>query len=151
MRTIMKKVNDQKSPVTFGGLMDEFFQNNLNRFFDDSFWGSSSLNSNRVPVNVKEPPKSYELIIPIPGIKKEEIKVDVKGDAITVSYEHNEVKNSENWLRREYSVQSSSRSFYLDNTVDVNKIVAKHIDGVLQLTLPKKEEAQKLTRAIEIQ
>ena len=73
---------------------------------------------------------------------------------LTVSFEHKEENNQENenegWLKREYRHQSFSRSFSLDDTIDANKISAKYQDGVLHLSLPKKEGAQKISKNIEI-
>jgi HSP20 family protein len=81
--------------------------------------------------------------------------VSLHGELLTVAFEHNEQNNQQDanqgYLRKEYRMQSFSRSFTLDDTVDANKISATYNDGILQLTLPKKEGAQQLSRTIEIQ
>jgi len=157
MSNIMKKGNgsDMPAPSTFTGYVDRLFQDNLNRFFHDDFWGFSGLQQqNNVPVNIRETDKNYELNLVAPGLKKEDFHLDVSDDMLTVSFEHKEENSKENkeqgWLRREYRMQSFNRSFNLDNTVDANKITAEYHDGVLRLTLPKKDGARKMSRSIEI-
>lgn len=156
MNTIMKKENGNQSPVrSFSGLVDQFFQNNLSRLWDDDSWGLINLNRQaNIPVNIKETDQSFEMEVVAPGLKKEDFKVQVSGDILTVSFEHKEQQNQENkqegWLRKEYKRQSFMRSFGLDDGVDANKIQAKYVDGILHLSLPKKEGARKLSRTIDI-
>jgi HSP20 family protein len=153
MANIMKR--DATQPATFGSVVDQIFQNNLSRFFDDDYWGfNGSLTKSQVPVNIRETDKTYELEMMAPGLKKEDFKLNIAGDTLTVSIEHSEDNNQENknegWLRREYRRQSFTRNFSLDDTVDANKVAAKYENGVLYLSIPKKENAQKVTRTIEI-
>ncbi|MBI2731492.1 MAG: Hsp20/alpha crystallin family protein [Sphingobacteriales bacterium] len=135
--------------------MDQLLQDNLNRFFTDDFWGFNGLNQQvSVPVNLRETDKSYEMSVVAPGLHKEDFILNVNNDLLTVSYEHKEEKNEESkkdgWLRSEYRMQSFTRSFSLDDTVDVNKITASYNNGILHLTLPKKENAQRLSKTIEV-
>ena len=157
MNTLVRKTNGNGHvPVnTFSGLVDKIFQNNVNRLFDDDFWGFSNVARNvNVPVNVQETDKSYELELVAPGLKKEDFKVSVHGDTLTVSFEHQEEQNQQdkqdNWLRREYRKQSFTRTFNLDEAIDAGKINAQYTDGILHLSLPKKEGEQTLARTIEI-
>ena len=159
MTNIMKKENGgvRTAPNSFSGLVDQIFQDNLGRFFDDTAWGFNGdrrLTGNQVPVNVKETDKSYELDLVAPGLKKEDFKVNVNGDHLTVSFEHKEENSQENkdegWIRNEFRLQSFSRSFSLDDSVEMNKITATYRDGLLHLSLPKKEGAQRINRTIEI-
>jgi HSP20 family protein len=160
MSSIMRKENGNRrvAPSSFSGLVDQLFEKNVNRFFDDSFWGfngNRSLSAGQIPVNIRETDQSYEMELVAPGLKKEDFKINVSGDMLTVSFEHKEEQNQENkpegWLRREFRMQSFSRSFDLDDTVDMNKITATYHDGMLHLSLPKKEGAQSVSRNIEIQ
>ena len=156
MTTIMKRNNGNSTmPSTFTGLVDQLFQDNLTRFFTDDFWGSGNgSRSFQVPVNIKETDKTYEMELVAPGLKKEDLKLNVSNDMLTVSFEHKEENNQENenegWLKREYRHQSFSRSFSLDDTIDANKISAKYQDGLLHLSLPKKEGAQKIAKNIQV-
>lgn len=158
MTTSIIKTNNggSKMPArTYSNWIDHLFQDNLNRFFNDDFWGFSGLERQvNVPVNLKETDKTYEMELVAPGLKKEDFKLNVSNDMLTVSFEQKEENTEENknegWLRREYQMQSFSRSFNLDDTVDVNKISASYNNGILCLTLPKKENAQKLSKTIEV-
>jgi HSP20 family protein len=151
----MKKSNGN-TPASFTGLVDQIFQNNLSRFFEDDFWGFNGVNRrSTVPLNIRETDRSYEMELVAPGLKKEDFRISVTGDMLTVSFEHKEEANEQDrnkgWLRKEYRVQSFTRSFNLDDTVDVNGISADYRDGILHLSLPKKEDAQKISREITIQ
>jgi HSP20 family protein len=154
---IMKRKNGA-NPVpatTFGGLVDQLFQNSMDRFFgqEDPYLRNSGWNRS-VPVNVRETDKSFELEVVAPGLKKQDFKLEVSGDILTVSFDHKEETNQENqeegWLRKEYRQQSFSRSFNLGESIDVNKIAASYNDGILSLNLPKKEGAQRISRSIEV-
>jgi HSP20 family protein len=90
-----------------------------------------------------------------PGLKKSDFHLDIEGDTLTVSFE-NKTENKEEdkqkgWFRQEYRMQSFSRSFSLGDTVDTAKIAARYENGVLYLQLPKKEDAQRISRSVEIQ
>ena len=89
-----------------------------------------------------------------PGLNKEDFNVNVSDKMLTVSFEHKEEDKQENkrngYLREEYRMQSFSRSFTLDDTIDADQINAQYKDGVLHVTLPKKEGAQKITKNIQV-
>jgi HSP20 family protein len=141
------------SLVPFGGLVDTVLQQSLNRLFDDDFWGLSG-SSSRVPVNIRETDKTYEMEIIAPGLKKEDFQVSMENKLLTVSFEHKEeekdANNREGYLRQEYRRQSFTRSYTLDESVDPEKISAQYKDGVLHLSLPKKEGAQRITKNIQV-
>jgi HSP20 family protein len=96
-------------------------------------------------VNVKETEKNYEISLAIPGLQKEDIKIDMNGTLVTISAEK-DVKKEEKedeYTRREYSYSSFSRSFTLPEDIQRDKIDANYVNGELKLILPKKEEAKK--------
>lgn len=152
MNNIIKRTDNR--PTAFGSVVDELFQSNLNRFFDDHFWGFNGLQADsRVPVNIRESGTAYEVEVIAPGLKKEDFNLAYSGDTLTVSFEHKEEKAApanERWIRREYRSESFSRSFNVDGTVDVDKANARYENGVLTLTLPKKEEAKRISRKIDV-
>ena len=140
-------------PVT--GLIDQLFQNNLKNFFNDDAWGFNGVEHQvTVPVNLKETDKAFEMQLIAPGLKKEDFKLNVTNDLLTVSFEQKEEQDQgnkeEGWLRKEYRMQSFNRSFNLDDSVDINKINAEYNNGILHLTLPKKESAQRISKSIEV-
>lgn len=158
MTTNIIKRNNGTSTVParqFNSWVDQLLHDNLNRFFNDDFWGFSGINQQvTVPVNLRETDKTYEMSLVAPGLRKEDFRLNVTDNLLTISYEQKEKENDQNkeqrWLRKEYRMQSFSRSFTLDDTVDVNKVSASYDNGILHLTLPKKESAQRLTKTIEI-
>jgi HSP20 family protein len=153
---IIKRNNGTTQPARqLSTWVDKLFEDNFNRFFNDDFWGFSGLNYQvSVPVNLKETDKTYEMSLVAPGLNKKDFKLNVSDNLLTISYEHKEEDKKEDkemgWLRKEYTMESFSRSFTLDDTVDVNKISASYDNGILHLTLPKKEGAQRVTKAIEV-
>jgi HSP20 family protein len=162
MANIMKRNSGNGSALTttspamtFGGLVDSVLEKSLNRFFDDDFWGfNGMLTSSQVPVNIRETDNSYEMDVVAPGLKKEDFNFNVNDKTLTISFEHKEENKDENkrngYLRQEYRSLSFSRSFTLNDTINAEQIVAHYKDGVLHLTLPKKEGAQKITKNIEV-
>ncbi|MBR5376136.1 MAG: Hsp20/alpha crystallin family protein [Lachnospiraceae bacterium] len=136
--------------------MPSIFRGNLlDDLFDDSF---KSINSTEMmKADVKELEHGYELSMNLPGVKKEDIKAELKNGYITVSAStesNNEEKDDEgNYLRRERFYGSTSRSFYVGDQVREEDIRAKYENGVLTLTVPKKDakqiEAEKKYIAIE--
>ncbi|HAG16824.1 MAG TPA: heat-shock protein [Bacteroidales bacterium] len=117
----------------------------FNRFFDGELG-----NTNPVPAaNIKETETAFELSILVPGLKKEEINIELDDNVLTISAS-TETKNTENEWIQEYSLESFSRSFRLPKTVDVESIKAEQTDGVLHIEIPKKKEEQKLKKLIAI-
>jgi HSP20 family protein len=86
----------------------------------------------------------------VPGIKPEEVKIEVEDDILTVKGEHEERKEEKdkNFLRRERRYGSFSRSMALPAGVDAKKIKAKTHDGVVEVTIPLPKEAEKQTVTI---
>jgi len=153
MTNIIKK---DGRPATFGTVVDQLFHQNLHRFFDDELWGlNGPQNRNQVPVNIRETGKSYELELIAPGLQKQDFHLQFSGDTLTVSFEIKEENNTadenDRWLRKEYRKQSFTRSFNIDETVDTENTAARYENGILYLTLPKKAQAQKISRTINIQ
>jgi HSP20 family protein len=152
--TIAKRQNGNPS-VNFGNVVDNIFQNSLRRFFDDNFWDTDvHLATGRVPVNVRETDQHYEMDVIAPGCRKEDFTLRVDDNALTITFtrkdENKEQNEKTGWVRNEYTLHSFSRSFTLDDTVDVNNIDAMYMDGILRLKLPKNEKARKVSRHIEV-
>ncbi len=105
-------------------------------------------------MNIRETDTAYEIELVAPGLRKEDFHLAYTGDTLTVSFEHGEEKkegDDHQWIRREYRSEAFSRSFTMDRTVDVEKATARYENGVLLLTLPKKEEAKRISRKIDVQ
>jgi HSP20 family protein len=121
---------------------------------DEDFFNLFQNRSSSVPaVNIREDEKNYILDLAVPGIDKKDLKIDVNEDVLTISTEsRNESEESKNeFKRKEFSYSAFSRSFYVPENVDRDKIDANYKDGVLSISLPKQvEEKSKVARKIEI-
>ena len=100
-----------------------------------------------IRVDVSENDKGYEVRAEVPGFKKDEIHVSVDGSYVSISADTKREKEDDHkhkghrTLVKELFYSSASRCFRLDHDVDEKNAVAKFEDGVLKLSLPKKQEA----------
>jgi HSP20 family protein len=103
-------------------------------------------------VNIIETNDAYELEFNVPGRKKEDFKITVDKNILTVSFERKEEQKEENrqFIKREFVTQSFRRSFTLDEKINPEGIDATYQDGLLLLTLPKKEEVKILPKEISV-
>lgn len=105
-------------------------------------------------VNISDEKDAYKISLAAPGLKKEDFKIDIDENLLTISSEKEENKEEQKarHTRREYNYSSFSRSFTLPEDIKQESIDARYADGVLLVYLPKKEEAKKaaLSRHIEI-
>jgi len=105
-------------------------------------------------VNVFENEESYRIELAAPGLKKEDFAIELDKDVLTISSEQeNSVEDSkENCTKREYSYSSFSRSFTLPESADKEKISAKAEEGILKISIMKREEEKiKPARQISIE
>lgn len=136
----------------FPKLFDDFFTRDIDHWFNNEKSPKATLPA----VNVKVNEDSYALEVAVPGRKKEDFKIELNQDVLTISSEKEHKKEEKdkegNYTQREFSYQSFQRSFRLPKgKVDSEKIQARYEDGILHLSLPKKEEAKpKPARQIEI-
>jgi HSP20 family protein len=123
-------------------LFDHFFENDL---YDWSNRHFSTTDTTLPSVNIKESTDEFEVELAAPGLDKKDFNIELNHDMLTISCEkkiENETKEGQQFARREFSYQSFSRSFSLPNTVDNDKIRAKYENGILRVSIPKKEEAK---------
>lgn len=127
---------------TLPTLMSELLD--VDRFFGTD-WNFNNLFSRVPAVNITENGNEFKIGVAIPGLKKEDVKIAVDNGILTISAEKEEQKEEkdERFTRKEFSYNSFSRSFSLPEAVKEEDIKAKFEDGMLKLTLPKKEEAKK--------
>lgn len=134
------------------GLFEDFLSRELFNWENSNF----SSTSTTVPsINIKETNENYEVEVAAPGLDKKDFNVSLDNNMLTISCIKSVSKEdkgeNENYTRREFSYQSFQRSFELPNVVDEDRINAHYDNGLLHLTIPKKEEAkQKEPKLIEI-
>ena len=130
--------------------------NIFNDFFDNDWMMKA--NATAPAINVIETTKDYRVELAVPGMKKKDFDIYVNEDnELVIAMEKKDEKKEENkesrYLRREFSYSKFQQTLILPEDVEKEKIDAKVEDGVLAITLPKrdKEAAKKATRVIEIQ
>ncbi len=126
----------------YPSVFDRFFANDL---FDWSNRNYSETDTTLPSVNIKESTDEFEVELAAPGFEKKDFNIELNHDLLTISSEkkvENETKEGQQFARREFSYQSFSRSFTLPNTADGDKIKARYENGILRVSIPKKEEAK---------
>lgn len=130
---------------------NEFLPHVFDDFFSKDLWdwglnNNSSTNTTIPAVNIRETSEAFEVEMAAPGMNKEDFKVELDGNMLTITSElqkENEEREGQRYTRREFSYQSFRRTFQLPkDVVDADKIEAKYENGVLRLLVPKKEEAK---------
>ena len=127
------KYRSNYSPASFSNMMD--------RFFNDNFFSGEVSNSFTPSVDVIETDEQFEIKFSIPGVEKEQIKIDLDNGKLTVSGERKMEEKTEkrNYRTVETRYGAFSRSFYLPDNINEEKIVANHKNGVLDIVIPKEE------------
>lgn len=149
--SIIKRNGNGNAGGFIPAVFDDFFSREL---FN---WGNTNFSSTRTTIpaiNVQEKAESFEVEVAAPGMDKKDFNITLDGNLLTVSSvkEHSDEKKTDNYTRREFSYQSFQRTLELPKeVVDEDKIKANYQNGVLHLTIPKKEEAKRKTpRQIQI-
>ena len=131
----------------YAPLLSNFFDDFFTKDMYDNNWLSFSNTGTTIPkVNIQENNDEFRVEMAAPGMKKDDFQVELDNNMLTitstVSSERKE-GDDDNYTRREFSYQSFQRSFHLPEIVEIDKIEAKYNDGILNLVIPKKEEAKK--------
>jgi HSP20 family protein len=147
-KAMYTKRNFGPMPRTIGGLMEDVLNTGWN-FINEE------VSAFTAPVNIKETDKSYELHVVAPGLKKEDFKLQIDRNILTISYQHKEEENkeeqpAEKWIKNEYRTRSFKRNFTVTDKIDATKISAKYTDGILVVALPKKEITEVTTQEIAV-
>lgn len=103
--------------------------------------------------NIRETNEQFEIQLAAPGLNKEDFKIDVDKNLLTIAYEKNEENKESNdkWLRQEFRKRSFKRSFNLTEKIDIAHISANYENGILNVRLPKKEKEETKTLSISVQ
>ena len=147
--TLVQYKNLKPANKSFNNLVDDFFNGWPSILRDDE-----GLNINQsVPVNIKETENGYLLELVAPGMQKEDFRINLDNNLLTVSVEKKAetVNNSEKSISREYKFNSFKRSFTIDEKIDAENINATYLNGVLTLNLSKKAEVKTSAKEISIQ
>jgi len=132
----------KRSENYFPSFFDRFLNNEL---MDWNLSNFSSTNTSLPAVNVKENENEFVIEVAAPGMNKNDFNIKFHNNVLTVSSEKKDEKEEKNekFTRKEFSYQSFQRSFTVaENAVESDKISAKYADGILLITLPKREEVK---------
>ncbi len=140
------------NPITpgknfFNDLAGDFFNTNIADFVGSDFVVSNP------SINVIETDDQFKIEVAAPGLEKKDFNLSVENDQLIIESSKQEEKQvkEEKFTKHEFNYTSFKRSFYLPETVDVNKVEAKYENGVLNITLPKVEETKvEAARTIKI-
>ncbi|MEP7258260.1 MAG: Hsp20/alpha crystallin family protein [Flavitalea sp.] len=140
-------LNQRPAAKNYDHLFNELFNG-----FSGS-WGHSEKGAAFAPAaNIYETAQAYHVDLNAPGRSKEDFKVNIEKDLLTISYEKKEEQKAEgvNAIRREFNFNSFKRSFSLDEKVNTTGVNAKYENGILKIELPKKEEVKEYAKQIAI-
>lgn len=142
MKLVRYNQLDPAYPSTFSGMID--------KLFNESF-GNSEMRKFSPAVDIAEDEQAFEIQVAVPGMKKQDFKVDLSEGRLTISGERKieAKKEGKNYHSIETQYGSFARSFYVPDNVKSDKIEAIYEDGVLKITLPKAEKPV-LKSAIEV-
>jgi HSP20 family protein len=134
--------NPETTDSPLSGLLENFFGDNL--FSNDSFFYPS--------VNIMEEDNKFIVELAAPGFEKKDFNIQVQNKVLNVSAKRSvsEEKKDRTVYRKEFNYGSFQRNFSLMEDVNESAIEAQYVNGVLRISLPKKEEAKKPSREIKI-
>lgn len=134
----------------FPSLFDDFLTRDIFNLPSRSLFDGKSVPA----VNIKETDTAFELEMAVPGIDKKDFKIELEQDTLIISAQHETEEKSEDgkYSRKEFSYQSFKRAFHLpESSVNDDEISANYKDGILHISVPKKEPAKpKISRQISI-
>ncbi|MEY4603193.1 MAG: hypothetical protein RIT43_485 [Bacteroidota bacterium] len=137
---------------SFDLLVDDLFNRELRGWNDRNFM---AFGTTLPSVNIEETPKFFQIELAAPGLNKEDFKIELKENVLSISCEKEETKEERteegNYRRKEFNYTSFSRSFTLPETADPNKIQAAYKDGILHLEVAKRHiDSPKSVKKIDI-
>lgn len=136
--------------LTRGSLFDDFFRDIAPGFFVKPLHGDPLPSAAQIKIDVSESEAAYTVLAEVPGVGKDDIHVSIDGSVVTLRAEvkqHDKQSEGDKLLRSERYYGAVSRSFQLPQDIDQANAKAKYDNGVLTLTLPKKQASgsQRLT------
>lgn len=144
----MKTMN--KENLWFPAILEDIF-------FDNKIDVPNKFKTFSIPaVNISENLINFAVELAAPGLKKEDFSIEIDEETLTVSVkqasetEEKEENNDSRYQRREFNYREFKRSFKMPENVKSEDVKATYVDGILKITLPKKEEEKALKRMVEI-
>ena len=148
-RTVKKSANPFLGMSTLSSLLNDIWNDDLPAVHTTNFHEGMTLPK----VNIRENTDGFHLEMAVPGFKKKDFNISVEKEELIISAEVKSEKEEveDNFTRKEFGYGSFQRTFVLPETVDGDRIEARYEDGILNISIPKKEEAKpKPARVIKI-
>lgn len=129
----------------------DYFNNIFENFFPDDMFSPVVFKNNNFNVDVKEDENQYTVEADLPGIKKEDITLEYQNNYLTISAKRNNVTEDKtsNYVKKERSYGEFKRTFYIDN-VDENSVDASFKDGVLKVSMQKRDKTMNNKKRFDI-
>jgi HSP20 family protein len=136
----MSIVKSSPREATFPAIFSDFFNNDP---FFRSAWPALESNGFVPAVNIRETEREYKLELAAPGFRKEDFKVELEDEMLKISADKtdNLEEKTEQYTRREYSMESFERSFSLPSNAGKDNIHAQYHQGMLRIQIPKKADS----------
>ena len=133
-------------PRQFNGMLERFFGNM------DQLQGNDDLPHTHVRANIVETKAGFQLELLAPGYAKDQLKLNVEKNVLSISAEHEQkgLPEGQRYTRREFALRPFKRSFNLPGNTDKENISAEHHNGILTVTIPKKVEVKAAVKEISI-
>lgn len=128
-----------------------YFNNVFDSLFSEAL--NKNLTVNKIPgVNILETEADYKIELAAPGLTKDDFQINLKKDTLSVWAEKKttEVEAQKDYTRKEFDYYSFARSFVLPESVDGDKITAEYTNGILNITIGKKDESKSATKEIKV-
>ena len=109
----------------------------FDEFFNDFF---NVKEMNIPPYNIMESEDNFQIEFSVPGSNKKDFQIEIENDYLKVSKEKKESNTSHNYSRQQFDYNYFEKSFFLPETIDLNKVSSKYDNGILRIMLPKKNE-----------
>ena len=146
----------KKTPDNFIKSVNDEISSILNRHFD-RFYPDYEFNNNEpeklvMPLEIREKSNEYDIRAELPGVKKEDLDISLNENYLTISATKSEEKNEDDkaYKKSEFSYGEFSRTVYLPQEIDADKIDAKLDNGILKIVAPKLNKEKEVTKKIEV-
>jgi HSP20 family protein len=145
--TIVKHRPQGTAATPFDEFINSFFGRDISQFF-----GHDEAGMHQPRVNITENKEAFKLDILAPGFGKEELKLNVEENTLSITAEHRDeaLNEGERFTRREFTHRSFKRSFRLPENVNTERITAEHSNGILTVRIPKVVPVKPAQREISI-
>jgi HSP20 family protein len=145
-------MNTTTKSQSFPNILNDLVNFSFDKVFNEDYYNVN--NGFKAPTNIVEHENAYQLELAVPGREKADFTLSVDKNILTIETVKKQVTTEENkpekFVKKEFKIDAFKRSFNIGNKVDTSKIEANYVNGILSITLPKREEAKYLPTQIVV-